>query len=257
MLSELLPEQLFAFFLVFVRIGAAMMLLPGFGDAYVAPRLRLLLALTVAVVVTPALSATLPGLPASPAALAVLVLGETVIGLFIGSMTRMFMGALATAGMMIASTTSLANALVNDPSAAQQGSIAGSFLTVVALTSIFALDLHHTMLRALAESYQVFVPGQALPMGAMSEVIARTMAETFLLSLQIASPFVAVGMIFFLGVGLLARLMPQIQIFFVAIPLQIFLGLLVLSVSMPFAIRWFLSALDGRLADLSGQGGLF
>ena len=255
MLAEILPEQLFAYFLVFLRLGAAMMLLPGFGDAYVPPRVRLLLALTTTLVVAPLLLRGLPALPASPTGLTLLVLGETVVGLFLGATTRMFMAALATAGMIIASTTSLANALVTDPSAAQQGSIAGSFLTVVALTAIFALDLHHLMFRALVASYEVFPPGQALPVGAFSETVARTMAETFRLSFHIAAPFIAVGMIFYLGIGLLARLMPQVQIFFIAIPLQISLGLVVFSISLPFAIRWFLAALDHRLAELAGLGG--
>jgi flagellar biosynthetic protein FliR len=191
-------------------------------------------------------------LPDSPVLLTLLVLGEVVIGLFIGTVTRFFMAALTTAGMMIATSTALANALVNDPSAAQQGSISGSFLTLVALLAIFALNLHHLMLQALVESYQLFVPGQALPVGDFSDMIARVMARTFLLAFQLAAPFIAVATIFYLGVGLLARLMPQVQIFFVAMPVQITLGLVVLAVAVPFIIRWFTGSLEETVMTFAG-----
>jgi flagellar biosynthetic protein FliR len=254
MLDALLPKELFAVLLIFIRIGAAMMLLPGIGEPYVSPRVRLLLALMIALLLTPVLSGTLPGLPDSLALLALLVLGEVVVGLFIGTVTRFFMAALTTAGMMIAYSTALANALTNDPSAAQQGSISGSFLTLVALLTIFALNLHHLMLQALVESYQLFVPGQALPLGDFSDMVARVMARTFLLSFQLAAPFVTVAMIFFLGIGLLARLMPQVQIFFVAMPVQIAMGLVVMSLAVPYIIRWFAGGLERTILTL-GTGG--
>ena len=209
MLAQLLPGEIFAILLIFVRIGAAMMLLPGIGEPYVATRVRLLLALTLALLVTPVLADAVPPQPESAWLLGLLVFGEVIIGVFIGTVARLFISALTTAGMIIAYSSSLANAMVNDPSAAQQGSIAGTFLTIVALLVIFALNLHHLMLRALVESYVLFVPGEALPLGDFSDMIARVTAKTFVLSFQIASPFVAVALIFYLGMGLLARLMPS------------------------------------------------
>lgn len=247
MLAVLLPAQLFAVFLVFVRVGAAIMVLPGYGEPFVAPRVRLLLALLIALLVMPVLAAELPAMPANPLALLLLVLGEALVGFFLGTIARLFMTALTTAGMTIAYMSALANALVNDPSAAQQGSIAGSFLHMTALLVIFALDLHHLLLAAVIDSYGLFVPGQPLPVGDFSDMVARVVSQVFLLSLQIAAPFVAVGLIFYLGVGLLARLMPQIQIFFVAMPLQIALGLLVLALAGPIAIRWFVQQFEATL----------
>jgi flagellar biosynthetic protein FliR len=252
MLAALLPAEIFGVLLVFVRVGAAMMLLPGIAEPYVTSRVRLLLALLLSLLVAPVLSSVLPALPDSPAALALLILGEAVIGLFIGTMTRFFIAALTTTGMMIAYMSALANALVNDPSAAQQGSIAGSFLTIVALLVIFALDLHHLMLRALVESYQLFVPGEVLPLGDFADMIARVMSKTFLLAFQLATPFIAVATIFYLGVGLLSRLMPQVQIFFVAMPLQIALGLIVMSLAVPFMISWFAGNLEETLLPFAG-----
>ena len=249
MLGQILPAEVFAILLVFVRVGSALMLLPGYGEPYVPPRFRVFLALMISLAVVPNLSQSLPPMPVSAVSLGLVILGEILIGAFLGTLARMFLAALTTAGMLIAYMSTMANALVNDPSAAQQGSIAGSFLTVVALLMIFTLNLHHMMLWAVVDSYQLFVPGEVPPIGDFSELITRTVAQSFLLSFQIAAPFVVVGLIFFLGLGLLGRLMPQIQVFFMAMPLQIAVGMVVLAASLPAIIGWFVIKFEENLAQ--------
>ena len=247
MLEEILPAEIFAIMLIFVRVGAATMLLPVYGEPFVSPRLRLLFALMVSFVVAPVLSKSLPKMPESASLLTLLILGEVLIGVFLGTIARMFMAALTTAGMLIGYMSSMANALTNDPSAAQQGSIAGSFLSLVALLTIMTLDLHHMLLMAVVDSYALFVPGQVPPIADFSEMIARTVAETFVLSFQIAAPFVVVGLIFYLGLGLLGRLMPQMQVFFVAMPLQIAIGLAMLFIALPVTVRWFIESFEAKM----------
>jgi len=252
MLAELLPGQAFVLLLTFVRLGSAMMLLPGFGENFISPRIRLLLALTVAVVVQPALPPVMPALPDSATTLFLLILGEVFVGLFIGSLARILMAALSIGGMMIATVTGLANALTNDPTAAQQGSIAGSFLSTLALLIIIILDLHHLLLRGVIESYSLFVPGQSILVGDVSQMITRGVAKAFLLGFQIASPFIAVGLIFNLGLGLLSRLMPQMQVFFIAIPLQILIGMGILMIALPMLIGWFISGFQEIMLPFAG-----
>jgi flagellar biosynthetic protein FliR len=252
MLAELLPEQAFTLLLVFVRIGTALMLLPGFGESYISPRIRLLVALTLSVVVQPALPAVFPALPESAMALFLLIFGETFIGLFIGSVARLLMAALSIGGMMIATVTGLANALTNDPTAAQQGSIAGSFLSMMALMIILLLDLHHVLLRGVIESYQIFVPGQPILVGDISQMITRVVSKAFLLGFQIASPFIAVALIFNLGLGLLSRLMPQMQVFFIAIPLQIVVGMGILMITLPALLGWFITGFEEVTLPFAG-----
>lgn len=244
MLASLLPAEVFTILLIFVRIGAGVMLMPGIGDPYVAVRARLLLALLIAVLVAPTLTGTVPAMPDSAITFGILIIGEAIIGIFIGTIARLFMSALTTAGMIIAYSSSLANALTNDPTAAQQGSVMGSFLTVVALLVIFSLDMHHLMLRAVVDSYALFTPGEALPAGDFSQMISTVFAKTFLLAFQISAPFVAVSIVFYLGVGLLSRLMPQVQIFFVIVPLHVAIGLVVLFFSLPVIMHWFIMNLE-------------
>lgn len=244
MLEALISGGLFAFFLVFARLGSAMMLLPGVGEAFVPPTVRLALAVLVSLLVLPAVWQSLPPQPASPSALVLLLLGEVVIGLFLGTLARLLMSSLSVAGMVIAQTGALANAMVNDPISAQQGAIPGNFLTVTAVVVLLLLDLHHLLLRALVDSYGLFLPGDALPVGDFAEVVTRTVAEAFVLAVRMAAPFIVVGTIFFLGLGLLARLMPQVQIFFIAMPLQIALALLVLALSLPLVLRVYLEGFE-------------
>ncbi|WP_119168051.1 flagellar biosynthetic protein FliR [Algihabitans albus] len=248
--EALLPAHVFGLLLVFVRIGAALMVLPGIGEPFISARSRLMLALMISLIAFPIASPSLPALPTSIPPMFLLILGELVVGLFLGTVARLLMSALVIGGMIIAFSTSMANALVMDPSSAQQGSITGSFLNLIALLLIFALDLHHLLFTAIIDSYMLFPPGEPLPIGDLSDVIARVLAHAFLLACQIAAPFIVVAGIFNLGLGLLARLMPQMQIFFVAMPLQIAMGLVVMAFALPVMMGVFITGFESTVTDL-------
>lgn len=238
-MAELLPADLFAFFLVFARLGGALMMLPGFGETYVSPRARLALAAATTVAVTPAVADTLPPLPASLATLVILLFGEIVIGVFLGTVARMIMSALHVAGTVFSFQSGLANAMTFDPVSASQASVMSLFLSVAGIVVVFASDLHHVMLRAMVDSYGAMTPGIMPLTGDMAQSMARLVADSFLLGIQLATPFIAVGLVFYLGIGLLARLMPQVQIFFVAMPVMIFLGFATMALSVMLILMWF------------------
>ncbi|MCZ4280473.1 flagellar biosynthetic protein FliR [Kiloniella laminariae] len=244
MLYELLPSSIYIILIIFARLGGAMMLLPGFGESYVSPRVRLGLSILICIVIAPALVSKIPPMSESVADLGLLIFGEIVIGIFMGTIARLFLSATASAGMIAANLSSLANALIQDPTAEQQASIMGTFMSSVALVLIFVLDIHHLFLHALVDSYELFVPGQSLPTGDFSNMISRVVADTFTLAARMAAPFIVVGVIFFLGLGLLAKLMPQMQVFFIAMPLQVLMGIVVLFLSLPVMIRVFLTSLN-------------
>src|SRR3546814_20893902 len=115
---------------------------------------------------------------------------------------------------------------------------------MLALLIILALDLHHVLLRGVIESYHIFVPGQPLLVGDISQMITRVVSKAFLLGFHLASPFVAVALIFNLRLGLLSRLMPQMQVFLIAIPLQFLIGLGILSIALPGLLTRFLPRLE-------------
>ncbi|WP_417430076.1 flagellar biosynthetic protein FliR [Kiloniella sp.] len=244
MLYDLLPSSVYIVLIVFTRIGSAMILLPGFGESYVSPRARLALAILITLVVAPMIAPSIPPMPEQISGLGFLVFSEALIGFFMGTVARMFLSAAASAGMIAATMSSLANALIQDPVSAQQASIMGTFLTAIAIVLIMVLDIHHLFILGLVDSYELFVPGQILPTGDFSNMIARVVGDTFTLAARMAAPFIVVGMIFFLGLGLLAKLMPQMQVFFVAMPLQVAMGITILFLSVPVMIKVYMISLE-------------
>ena len=250
MLERLLAADLIGFVLVFCRMGSAMMLLPGFGEAFVSPRIRLLLALAVTLVAAPVVATALPRFPAGVLPGAGVIITEMGVGLFLGAAARLMLSALQVAGSVIAVQTNMANAFTNDPVGAEQGAVTTGFLTTLGLVLVFATDLHHLMLTGLVESYAIFQPGNLPPLGDFSEAITRVIADSFRIGLQLAAPFVVIGILTNAGMGLLARLMPQIQIFFVAMPVQIALGFLVLTVTLSAGMGAFLDGYEDGLGRL-------
>jgi flagellar biosynthetic protein FliR len=253
-LQNLITEDIFALAFVFARVGAVMMLLPGFGEVFVSARIRLVLSLAITIVITPAVTSSIPALPDGPIGMLTTLGREMVIGLFLGGLTRIMIAALHIAGMIMGFQSSLANAQQFDPINSTQGSLLGRFLNVLGVFLIFMSDLHPMMLMAVADSYQVFQPGAPLPIGDFAETAIRALGDSFLLAMQISSPLIVMGMLFYIGLGLLARLMPQVQVFFIAIPIQIILAFMVMAVSLSAGMMWFLGSFQGKFQGILFAG---
>lgn len=223
-LLEFLPGTVWQVLFIFIRVGSAVMMMPGFGEAYVPGRMRIVFGMVLTLLIVPVVLDVIPPLPADPLTVFVLVAGEIAIGVFIGLIAQILLATLQTTGTIIAFMTSLANALAFNPATAQQSSTIGSFLGALGLLLIFMGDLHHLMIAAVVDSYTLFVPGQMPPVGDFADIMVRIVAGSFTVALQFSAPWILVGLIFYLGLGLLARLMPQMQVFFVAIPIQLLIG---------------------------------
>ena len=240
MLAELIAAELFAPLMIFVRVGAALMALPAIGDSVVTPRTRLMLALLITLLISPMASPFLPPMPDSPVALGLLIVGEILVGAFLGLVARVLLAAVDVAGMVISFNLSLANAFVFNPSITAQSSLIGTFLMTFAVLLILITDMHHLMLMSVVDSYAMFTPGAALPFGDMADTMARQVSGAFAIGVRMAAPFLVIGLIFYLGLGLMARLMPQAQVFFVAIPIQLMVGILVLALTLSGGLLYWL-----------------
>jgi len=239
-LAQFLPANIFAALLIFARIGTAMMLLPGFGEVYVPQRYRLLFALILSIVMLPIVAPLLPGLPSSPSDLLIVLGAEIAVGIFIGTLTRFVLAGLETAGQIVALQTGLANATIFNPMQATQTAAPGALYSTLGVLLIFLGDLHHLMLRGLLDSYMIFTPGKLPPVEDLSQTIAHAAAGSFRLALEMGAPFIVIGTVFSVALGLMGRLVPQLQILFVAQPLQIMGGLLLFAIVMTAGMGWFL-----------------
>ena len=172
LLNQILSTGVYAFFIVFIRLGAGMMAMPVFGDFFVPTRIRIVIALSFALVLTPVLQDTLPPQPQSPIDFAILIGQEFIIGAFIGSIARFLISSLDTAGMIISFKSGLSNAQIFNPGLGSQGSLIGAFLSTAGIMFLFATNMHHFLLITLTESYQYFPVGTMPPSGTMAELLS-------------------------------------------------------------------------------------
>ncbi|WP_339634999.1 flagellar biosynthetic protein FliR [uncultured Sneathiella sp.] len=253
MLDEFLSVNIFAFLLVFIRLGAAFMVVPGFGEAFIPPRVRLGIALAVSLLVLPFAADQIPVEPATPIELLLLMLGEIVIGLVMGGVLRLLLSSLHVAGTIIAQQSGLAAAQFFDPAQMTQGAITSTFLTLMGLTMIFVTDMHHIFIEGTFATYRLFPVGQVPDFGNISILITDFVQLSFKLGFQMSAPFLVFGITFYIGIGLINRLMPQVQIFFVAMPLQIILSFAILAITIGASMMWFINYYEEALMRFLGE----
>ncbi len=239
MLEDLATTTIFHMILMSSRIGAALMTLTGFGETYIPTRVRLLLSFMLAFLLLPVLEPTLPPVPQGLPQTFLLVASEIVIGLLIGGIARILQGILHIAGMIIAFQSSLASALLFDANQGSQGSVFGNFFTITGLTLIFVTDLHHLLLEAIAHSYVVFPAATMPPLHDFANLATATLSDGFRVAFMLSAPMIIVGTLLYLGAGLLGRLMPNMQVFFVLIPVQIYVSFFILVLTFSAAMMWY------------------
>ena len=246
-----LPALAAAFLLVFARVGTMVMLLPGIGETGMPTRVRLTIALTLTAILLPlhrsAYSIDLRAL----GPVLTMLLEEIIIGAVLGLTARLAISALQVAGSVVAQQLGLGFVTAVDPTQNQQGVLVGNFLAMLGVTLIFATDLHHLVIAALNDSYQLFQPGELPVVGDMAQLVTRTIGTAFKIGIQLSAPFLVFGLLFNLGLGVLSRLMPQMQVFFIGMPLSITLGLLLLLLVIGAMMGLFVGYIENVLGELT------
>jgi flagellar biosynthetic protein FliR len=225
-------QQVFVAGLIFARLGAIVMLLPGIGETFIPPRIRLAFALSLALMLFPIVARTAPALPADIGGMVGALLKELFLGLMIGGILRIFMTSLASAGEIVSLQTTLSFAQTANPMQAQPSTTLATFLGMIGIVLIFATDLHHLFVAAIVRSYDLFPFSRTVPVADAGQLAIQTLGRSFGLGLQLAAPVVVFSLIFNIATGLVGRVMPQFQVFFVATPLNVLLGLSVFALSL-------------------------
>jgi flagellar biosynthetic protein FliR len=248
---SLLPALAAAFILVFARVGTMLMLLPGLGELNMSVRIRLTVAVLLAAVLLPLHQAAYQLDLRSFGPLLGMLGDELFIGAVLGMSVRLIMSCLQVAGSVIAQQIGLGFVTAVDPTLGQQGALIGNFLALLGVTLIFATDLHHLVIAALNDSYMLFAPGEIPLLGDVAALTTRTVATAFRIGIQLSAPFMVFGLLFNLGLGVLSRLMPQMQVFFVGLPLSILLGLLIFLLVLSALMTVFLGEIATVLTRLA------
>ena len=248
---SLLPALAATFMLVFARIGAMVMLLPGFGEVNIPTRIKLSIALLLTLIILPLHRTAYQVDLTSMSSLGVLMVHEIVIGIVLGATARVTLSALAVAGSVIAQQLGLGFVTAVDPTQGQQGLLIGNFLTILGMTLLFATDSHHLVIAALNESYRIFSPGELMPSGDVAALATRAFSTAFKIGMQLSAPFLVFGLVFNIGLGVLARLMPAMQVYFVGVPLSIMVGFLIFALVLAGMMGTYLNYFTGVMHELT------
>lgn len=247
------PAAAFTYLILFARIGAMLMLMPALGEDTIPARLRLAFALLFTFILYPLLSDVMPAMPADLVGIVGLLFHELAVGLIIGGIVRMTTMATQIAGSIVAFQAGLSGAMAADPTQqGMQSAVFTSFLSFLGITLIFATDLHHMALAAIYDSYDVFSPTMPIISEDAMQLALQTLAGAFSVGVQMSAPFIVFGLVFNLGAGILSRLMPALQVYFILMPANILAGLLLFALLLTMMMGWYLTAFENHLAMWRG-----
>ncbi len=242
-------EQVFVFTLVFLRISALLIMIPIIGERNVPLRVKGGLAILISLLVSPTVHADLNSLHAEDEifALAIAMVGEIMIGVVIGLTTKIIFAGIQFAGEMIGIQIGFSIVNVIDPVSSTQVSIISEFQYLIALLIYLAIDAHHSLIFAIVDSYRIVSPFSYHFSGSLMKHILILSKELFVLAIKISAPIMAVLLFTNVALGVVARTVPQINIFIVGFPIQITVGLIVFGLTAPvfvFVVQKVLSGLN-------------
>lgn len=237
-------------FVLFCRIGACLMLMPGISAPRIPVKVRLFLALAITLSLAPLLSRE-SGLELAnepPFGLMRIIISESLIGGLIGFLGRIFFGALDTLAGAIAMSIGLSSPLT-PPTGDEQSPATAALISLGATTAFFLTDLHFEVLRGLVNSYAAWpVAGLFNAQFGLIQV-ADCLARAFSLALRISSPFIVYALIVNFAIGLAAKFTPQIPIYFISVPAVAAAGLFLLYFTCTHLVALFTAGFAAWLAS--------
>jgi flagellar biosynthetic protein FliR len=247
------PELAEAFTLVLVRIGAMIMMVPTFGDASIPASVKWGLTILITLLLFPVVKAGIP--PTGDLGFTSLVLGiagEMFIGIVIGFAARIMFAGIQLAGEMLGFQMGFSAASVIDPTSSIQVSVIAEFLYLMSLLLFMTVNAHHIFISAIAESYQAAPPLSVHFSGPLLQTLVTLSKDVFVIAIKISAPVMAVLLFTNVAMGLVARTVPQMNIFIVSFPLQIAVGLIFIGIAAPV----FVKVAQHLFLGLSGETGM-
>jgi flagellar biosynthesis protein FliR len=245
-------EYILIFTLVFLRIGAMLVMIPVMGERSVPVRVKAGLALLISLIVFPSVRAEIPHLQADAEliALALAMAGEALIGVIIGFAARIVFAGIQFAGDMIGMQMGFSIVNVIDPLSSTQVSVMSEFQYLVAMLVYLSIDAHHTFIYAMMDSYRVISPFDYHFSGSLIQSLLLFSKGLFVIAVKVSAPVMAVLLFTNVALGVVARTVPQINVFIVGMPLQIAAGLIIFGLSMPVFVLLVQRALQSLTAEV-------
>ncbi|MBW2061129.1 MAG: flagellar biosynthetic protein FliR [Deltaproteobacteria bacterium] len=245
-LTSFNAAEFMAFTLILIRISVILAVVPIFGSRLIPPQIRIALTMVMTFFLWTRINVDISYFPTSILGFIPLILGEVFIGLAMALLIRTIFAGVQLAGQYIGYQMGMAIANVMDPQTGTQVSILSEFSHVLALFMFLAFNGHYFIIKGLVESFELITPGHLFPNPAIFDLVSGAAAKMFIIAVKIcAAPFVV---LFFtkVSMGIIAKMVPQMNVLFVGLPLYIMIGLLIFALSLTF----FPPILKKALADL-------
>ena len=243
-LLPLLQDQIPLFSVIVIRVAGILVAVPAIGSRSVPLQVRVGLVLGIAAILFPIVSDQLRPLHLALPQILPLMFMEFMVGMVLGFAIRLVMTAFDIAGELMGIQMGLNLISALDPVAGLQVPILGQFMGLLAFLIFFAIDGHHIVLEALVSSFQLVPPLHAHIGGAVVDALLTLGVGMFVLALKVGAPVMTALFVVTLGMGILGRTIPQLNVMLNNLPITIGVGLLVLGLSLP---------LFGALAQASFQ----
>lgn len=228
-------------FVVLLRVGAMVAVMPAFGEQLIPSRIKLGIAVAFTMIVAPAVLPTAPNVPADLLPALVPLLVEVLTGIFFGLLLRFFVLALQIAGTIAAQSTSLSQIFGGTAGVDPQPAM-GHILVTGGLALAALMGLHVQFASYIVMSYQMVPLGVLLESGAALDIGVAAVGAIFALGFQLAAPFLIASLIYNVTLGVINRAMPQLMVSFVGAPAITAGGLLLLFLTAPLMLSIWLDA---------------
>ena len=227
-------SQLQLFFLIFLRVGAILISIPIFDSRGIPLFFKLSLAFAIGIVLFPLLKLDAVPVTSDLFTLGISVAGEIFLGLAIGFSVKLIFAGIQLAGQLAGYQMGLAIANVMDPATSEQVPLLAQFNNLIGLLVFLTINAHYWFIKALSESFRLVPPLNVNFSSSLMAHLIQLSGDMFVIALQVGAPVIAAMLITSVAFGLVARTVPQMNVFIVAMPLKIGVGLLFIGFGLPY-----------------------
>lgn len=235
------------FLICLARVAAMFAAIPVFNGAQIPPQMRLGIAFMFALLTYPLAKDFIPAGTLTPLDLGIVIGGEVVLGLLVGFLAQLIFMAAEFAGSVIGYQMGFAAANVFDPTTQQQVALVSQFQGILAILLFLSLDVHHLFLEAIVASFEMLPAGGLSLSGGAIPMIVDVANHSFILSIRLVAPILALLILSNLTLGIMARVFPQLNVFLLSFPLNIGISFIVMGLTLGV----FASILQGEFSSLS------
>lgn len=249
-ISDISPNQLQLFFLVFVRLGAIVVFLPVFSSSTIPVLAKVGLTFGASFALFPMLDLPAISQTVNPLGFGLSIAAEILLGMMIGFILKLILTGFQMAGQLAGYQMGMALANVMDPSTSEQVPLLAQFNNLIALLVLLTINAHHWFIQTIVESFTLLPPmGMNMHNAVFRDLIYLT-GSMFVIAIKVGAPVVVALLLVSVSFGLVARTVPQMNVFIVAMPLKIVIGLIFVGLSLPFMVSYLVRLYDDSVRQI-------